>query len=101
MAKETGSGASFTNHPGVIDYKGKSYFFYHNAALPGGGGFKRSVCVEELTYDADGMIAQIKMTTEGPVAIATLNPFQQVEAETIAFSSGVKTEPCSDSGGGM
>jgi len=28
-------GGSFTNHPGIIDYKGNSYFFYHNAALPG------------------------------------------------------------------
>jgi hypothetical protein len=37
IAKQTGSGASFTNHPGVVDYKGKSYFFYHNATLPGGG----------------------------------------------------------------
>ena len=25
---------SFTNHCGVIDYKGNSYFFYHNDALP-------------------------------------------------------------------
>ena len=32
-------GGSFTNHPGVVDYKGHSYFFYHNGALPGGGGF--------------------------------------------------------------
>jgi hypothetical protein len=98
MAKQTGSGASFTNHPGVIDYKGRSYFFYHNAALPGGGGFKRSVCVEEFTYNADGTIPTIKMTTAGPSAVATLNPFQQVEAETIAFSAGLKTEVCSEGG---
>ena len=29
---------SFTNHCGVIDYKGNSYFFYHTGKLPGGGG---------------------------------------------------------------
>jgi MYXO-CTERM domain-containing protein len=101
MAKESGAGSSFTNHPGVVDFKGKSYFFYHNAALPGGGGYKRSVCVEEFTYGADGSIPTIKMTTAGPAAVATLNPFQQVEAETIAFSSGLKTETCTDTGGGM
>ena len=33
-----------------------------------------------------------------PAAIATLNPFLQVEAETIAFSSGLKTEVCSEGG---
>ena len=33
---------SFTNHCGVADYKGRSYFFYHTGKLPGGGGFGRS-----------------------------------------------------------
>ena len=98
MAKESGSGSSFTNHPGVIDFGGNSYFFYHNGALPGGGGYKRSVCVEKFTYNADGTWPTIKMTTAGPPAIANLNPFVQTEAETIAFSSGLKTEVCSEGG---
>jgi len=98
MAKETGSTGSFTNHPGVIDYKGHSYFFYHNAALPGGGGYKRSVCAEEFTYGADGTIPMISMTTAGPKAVENLNPFVQQEAETIAFSAGLKTEVCSEGG---
>jgi len=98
MAKETGSGGSFTNHPGVVDYKGHSYLFYHNAALPGGGGYKRSVCIEEFTYTADGGIPTITMTTAGPKAVENLNPFGRVEAETIAFSSGLKTEVCSEGG---
>ena len=45
-------GRSFTNHPGVIDYKGRSYFFYHNGALPGGSGFTRSVAVEEFEFNS-------------------------------------------------
>src|SRR5262245_29146361 len=98
MAKESGAGSSFTNHPGVIDYKGHSYFFYHNGALPGGGGYKRSVCVEEFTYGAAGSIPKITMSTAGPAPVATLNPYQQVEAETIAFSAGLKTEVCSEGG---
>jgi len=53
-------GGSFTNHEGIIDFKGKSYFFYHNGALPGGGGFTRSVCVEEFTYNSDGTIPMFK-----------------------------------------
>ncbi len=101
MAKQSGAGSSFTNHPGVIDYKGKSYFFYHNGALPGGGGYKRSVCVEEFTYGADGKIPTIKMSTQGPAPLEALNPFVQVEAETIAFSAGLKTETCTDAGGGI
>jgi arabinoxylan arabinofuranohydrolase len=98
MAKQTGAGGSFTNHPGVIDYKGHSYLFYHNAALPGGGGYKRSVCVEEFTYGADGSIPMLTMSSAGPKAVENLNPFQRVEAETIAFSAGLKTEVCSAGG---
>jgi len=94
------AGRTFTNHPGVVDYKGHSYLFYHNGDLPGGGDFKRSVCVEEFTYGADGSIPKLTMSSEGPDAVATLNPFEQVEAETIAFSSGLKTEDCDDTGGG-
>lgn len=94
-------GSTFTNHPGIVDYKGHSYFFYHNSALPGGSNYKRSVCVEEFTYGADGTIPKLTMSTKGPAAVATLDPFKQVEAETIAFSSGLKTEVCSDTGAGM
>ena len=65
------SGSTFTNHPGVVDYKGHSYFFYHNGALPGGGDYKRSVCVEEFTYGADGSIPKIRMSTKGPPPSAT------------------------------
>lgn len=101
MAKQSGAGSSFTNHPGIVDFKGKSYFFYHNGALPGGGGYKRSVCVEEFTYGADGSIPTLKMTTTGPAPVANLNPFERTEAETIAFSAGLKTETCSDTGGGL
>lgn len=52
-------GLAFTNHPGIADFKGKSYFFYHSETLKGGGGFNRSVCVEEFTYNEDGSIPQI------------------------------------------
>lgn len=91
-------GGSFTNHPGVVDFGGKSLFFYHNSALPGGGGFKRSVAVEEFTYDGSGKIPQLHMTKEGAAAVAALNPFARVEAETMAWSSGVETEVCNEGG---
>jgi len=67
-------GSSFTNHPGVIDFNGGSYFFYHNGALPGGGGFTRSVAVEKFSYNADGTIPTINMTTAGAPQAGTLDP---------------------------
>jgi hypothetical protein len=87
-----GKGGAFTNHPGIIDYKGKSYFFYHNGALPGGGGFDRSVCVMEFKYNVDGSIPRIIHSDLGVNKSAgVLNPFSRTEAETIAWELGVKT----------
>ncbi len=89
-------GGSFTNHCGVVDFKDKSYFFYHNGALPGGNGFQRSVAVEEFAYNPDGTFPEIKMSETGPEQIAPLNPYERVEAETFSWSEGVETETCAD-----
>ncbi|MBO0921959.1 family 43 glycosylhydrolase [Cellulomonas sp. zg-ZUI222] len=91
-------GGSFTNHPGVVDYRGRSYFFYHNGALPGGGGFTRSVAVEQFTYGADGSIPQMSMTATGPPQIEPLDPYVTQQAETIAWAGGLETEPASEGG---
>jgi len=56
---------STTTHPAIIDYKGKTYYFYHNGALPTGGSYRRSVCLENLYYNSDGTIKKIVQTTEG------------------------------------
>lgn len=89
-------GSSFTNHAGVIDFNGGSYFFYHNGALPGGGGYTRSVAVEKFTYNSNGTIPTINMTSSGAPQIGTLNPYVRQEAETIAWETGVETEPASE-----
>ncbi|MCH7410549.1 glycoside hydrolase family 43 protein [Belliella sp. DSM 111904] len=85
-------GRSFTNHPGIIDYKGKTYLFYHNGALPGGSGFTRSVAVEEVTFNEDGTIVPMKMTEGITKSIGSVNPYVKNEAEMIAWSEGVKAK---------
>ncbi|MCR5322842.1 MAG: glycoside hydrolase family 43 protein [Lachnospiraceae bacterium] len=52
---------TFTNHPGIADFKGHSYLFYHTGDLPGGNLFHRSVCVAEFKYNEDGSIDTIPM----------------------------------------
>lgn len=52
----TEEGGTFTNHPGVVDFKGHSYLFYHTGELPEGSLFHRSVCVAEFGYNEDGSI---------------------------------------------
>ena len=91
-------GGSFTNHPGVVDYRGRSYFFYHNGALPGGGGFTRSVAVEQFSYGADGSIPQLSMTTAGPPQIESLDPYVTQQAETMAWANGLETERATEGG---
>jgi beta-xylosidase len=60
------AGNSNTNHQAIIDFKGKSYFIYHNGATqPNGGSFRRSVCVDRLYYNKDGTMKRVIMTTEG------------------------------------
>lgn len=60
------AGNSNTNHQSIIDFKGKSYFIYHNGSLPtDGSSFHRSVCVDYLYYNKDGTMKRVVMTTEG------------------------------------
>lgn len=60
------AGNSNTNHQSIIDFKGKSYFIYHNGSIPTeGGSFRRSVCVDRLYYNPDGTMKRIVMTSEG------------------------------------
>lgn len=85
---------SFTNHPGVCDFKGKSYLFYHTNELPGGvaegSGAHRSVCVSEFTYNDDKTIDVVGMP-DSVEPIGTLNPYDKVQAETICWEEGLKT----------
>jgi len=60
------AGNSNTNHQSIINFKGKDYFIYHNGAInTHGGSFRRSVCVDDLYYNADGTMKRVIMTSEG------------------------------------
>lgn len=62
---------SNTNHPSVIDFKGKTYFIYHNGSLVWGSGFRRSVCVSEMTFNEDGTVPYIDETSTGLTGTAS------------------------------
>mgnify|MGYP000170988990 CR=1 FL=1 len=53
---------SETNHQAIVEFKGNWYFIYHNAQLPGGGVYRRSVCVDRLEYNEDGTIRKVQRT---------------------------------------
>lgn len=81
--------SSGTNHHSIVEYKGKWYLFYHNSELyfenhpeverkfgwtEGVHPFRRSVCVDELFYNEDGTIQQVRPTKEGVEKIQTNEP---------------------------
>lgn len=85
------------NHPGIIEYKGKSYLFGHSYDLLKHITPKfyerRSVHVDEMVYNLDGTIQNRHYwSLEGPKQVGVVNPFKQVEAEIMAWSEGVKTQ---------
>lgn len=83
---------SFTNHGGTIDYKGKSWLFYHTGLLKGGGSYGRSAAVESFSYEADGTIPAISISAAGPAPAGNLDPYRRVEAETIARAENCTTD---------
>ncbi len=91
------------NHPGIIDYKGKSYCFGHSYDLlkQSTSTFyeRRSVDMDEIVYNEDGTIQNRHYwSEEGPEQLEALNPFTRVEAETMAWSVGVKSQGSRESG---
>ncbi|MBK9577884.1 MAG: family 43 glycosylhydrolase [Fibrobacterota bacterium] len=103
-----GNSKSSGNHPGIIDFKGKSYVFGFNYerhfSMVTDHRERRSVCLAELKYNADGTIPKLPWwgagmpSGPGVAAVDSLNPYLQTEAETMAWSKGVLTETSSEGG---
>ena len=84
------------NHPGIIDYKGNSYVFGFNYNILKQTMSKhyerRSVSVEKIVYNDDGTIQKLPFwTVAGVQQLGKLNAYERVEAETMAYSEGLKT----------
>ncbi len=85
------------NHPGIVDYKGHSYVFGQNYDLMHLETFvhheRRSVSATEITYRPDGSIEEVPYwLDQKPVQqLQWLNPYQRVEAETMAWGYGLKS----------
>jgi hypothetical protein len=92
------AGNSTTIHQGIIHFKGRDYFFYHNGALQHlyddagkllrtyGGGNRRSVCIDYLYYNDDGTLKRVVQTSEG------VGPVEPDPAKAIKQANPVPTE---------
>ena len=78
------------NHPGIIDYKGKTYVFGQNYDLlrleMEEHHERRSISVAEMHYNADGTIQEVPYFKDVKVEqIEHFDPYRRVEAETMAW----------------
>jgi arabinoxylan arabinofuranohydrolase len=88
------SSLSTGNHPGIIDFHGKTYVFGFNYRL----NFaetpihreRRSITLAEMEFNADGTIPTLPFwNTTGVKQVQSLSPYGRVEAETIAWTSRI------------
>jgi beta-xylosidase len=84
------------NHPGIIDFKGRSYVFGLNYDLMHIETFyhheRRSVSMAEMHYNPDGTIQEVPYWQDNFVEqLGTFDPYRKVEAETMAWGYGLKT----------
>ena len=85
------------NHPGICDFKGHSYIFGQDYDLMHLETFvhheRRSVSATEIEYNADGTIKEVPywLDQKPMKQLHWLNPYQRVEAETMAWGYGLKS----------
>ena len=103
-------GVGGNNHHATFVYEGKSYFIYHAQTLskaqeeaqglaPGTltKGY-RSTHIDPIELNSDGTIRPIKGTYEGISQLKTINPYERIDAETVAWNAGIKIADCAEEG---
>lgn len=53
----------WNNHGRIFEFKGNWYVFYHRSTH--GTKFMRQTCIEPITFNADGTIPEVRMTSNG------------------------------------
>jgi hypothetical protein len=89
---------TWNNHGSIESFKGRWYVFYHRSSQ--GSKVNRRACAERIEFDADGLIKEVEMTTQG--VEGPLNARQEIGAWRACLLNGrVQTEsvgPLDDTG---
>lgn len=86
------------NHGSIVEYKGKTYLFYHNRKLQQELGVNkvnnRSMAVQEMTWGPNNTINQVTMSTDDYTVtqLKCLDGFSEVQAETLAEEHGIEVD---------
>lgn len=88
-------GVSGNNHHAIFQFHGEWYIAYHAQTLSKAQGIAngyRSTHLNRLSHNEDGTIQDIEADYKGVEQIKALNPYERVQAVTMGWSAGVKTE---------
>ncbi|OUM58549.1 family 43 glycoside hydrolase [Piromyces sp. E2] len=87
-------GSCYTIHPGVTEFNGKNYLFYHTNEIAGSGDFQRTVRYAEFNYNEDGSIDTIPMCPKQEAQPIETQPTETQPAETQPTETqAVETKP--------
>ncbi|UCG26652.1 MAG: family 43 glycosylhydrolase, partial [Bacteroidales bacterium] len=82
---------NWNNHGSLVEFNGQWYVFYHRATH--GSYTMRKACMEPITFNEDGTINEVEMTTQG--ASGPLNPLIPIDAERACLLHGnVRIQAC-------
>ena len=109
-------GTGGNNHHATFVFNNKTYFIYHaqtvakalddklkaEGKLGSGQNFYqkgyRSTHIDNIGFNSDGTIKPIKGTYAGISQLKTMNPFERIDAETIAWNAGILVSDCAEEG---
>ncbi len=74
------------SHTSTMEYDGQWYMFYHDRRLSGGQSHKRNVSIEKMSYNTDGAINKVVVTT-GIAQTRNFNPYDSIPAVTYSKQS--------------
>jgi hypothetical protein len=78
-----------TNHAAIVQFRNQWLIVYHNGMLPRGGEFRRSVCIDRLSFNDDGTIAPVTQTlsSEALKPVARYS-FEKADGVTVVDQTG-------------
>ena len=96
-------GVGGNNHHAIFEFEGEWYIIYHaqtvSKALHGEGYGYRSPHLNKVEYYDNDLIKPVQADRYGVSQVKPLDPYQRVDAETIAWQKGITTESCTAPGG--
>lgn len=74
----------WTNHQSFVQYKGQWYLFYHQDAYSPKFDKNRSICIDSLSFNADGTIQKVTPTLRG---VGVTSASQEIQIDRYSSKS--------------